>query len=94
MSEIARGQAEAGTMIDGEREEWAFDLNEFFAVNENGHFLHNVDVDRFLDALTTQKKYPFSTPELRDELNCGRRASEAACGRAFRGAGPCRGIRS
>ena len=68
MSEIARGQAEAGTMIDGEREEWAFDLNEFFAVNENGHFLHNVDVDRFLDALTTQKKYPFSTPELRDEL--------------------------
>lgn len=68
MSEIVRGEVEAGTMIDGEQEEWAFDLNEFFAVNENGHFLHNVDVDRFLDALTTQKKYPFSTPALRQEL--------------------------
>ena len=54
--------------IDGETVEYAFDLNEFFATNENGYFLHNDDVDRFLNALTTQKKFPFSTPELRDEL--------------------------
>lgn len=29
---------------------------------------HNDSVDRFLNALTMQKKFPFSTPELRDEL--------------------------
>ena len=68
MSEIVRGEVEAGTEIDDEGEEYAFDLNEFFAVNANGHFVHGDDVDRFLDALTTQKKFPFSTPELRDEL--------------------------
>ncbi len=26
---------------------YAFDLNEFFATNENGYFLHNSDVDHF-----------------------------------------------
>lgn len=68
MSEIALDKAEAGIEIDGENTAYAFDLNEFFATNERGHFLHNGDVDRFLDALTIQKKFPFSTPELRNEL--------------------------
>ena len=68
MSEMVQTKAEAGIDIDGESEEYTFDLNEFFATNGNGHFEHNDDVDRFLDALTTQKKYPFSTSELRDEL--------------------------
>ena len=68
MSEIIRAEVESGIEINGEEEEYAFDLNEFFATNERGHFKHNEDVDRFLDALTVQKKFPFSTPELRDEL--------------------------
>lgn len=68
MSEIALNKAEAGIEIDGEDTAYAFDLNEFFATNAKGHFVHNDDVDRFLDALTTQRKFPFSTPELRDEL--------------------------
>lgn len=68
MSDIVLADVEAGTMIDGEETEYAFDLNEFFATNDRGHFIHDDDVDRFLDALTTKKKFPFSTPELRDEL--------------------------
>ena len=53
--------------VSEEFENYAFDLNEFFATN-NGRFVHNDSVDRFLDALTIQKKFPFSTPELRNEL--------------------------
>lgn len=68
MSDIVAGEIKHGMDIDGENVEYAFDLNEFFATNENGYFLHNDDVNRFLDALTTQKKFPFSTSELRDEL--------------------------
>lgn len=68
MSDIVAGEIKRGMDIDGETVEYAFDLNEFFATNENGYFLHNDDVNRFLDALTTQKKFPFSIPELRDEL--------------------------
>ncbi len=68
MSEIIRDQISQGIEIrDGETVEYAFDLNEFFRV-ENGRFVYNASVDRFLDALTTQKKFPFSTPELREEL--------------------------
>jgi len=68
MSDIVAGEVRRGCDIDGETVEYAFDLNEFFATNANGYFMHNEDVDRFLDALTTQRKFPFSTPELRDEL--------------------------
>lgn len=68
MSDIVAGEIKRGMDIDGETVEYAFDLNEFFATNENGYFLHNDDVNRFLDALTAQKKFPFSTSELRDEL--------------------------
>lgn len=68
MSDIVAGEIKRGMDIDGENVEYTFDLNEFFATNENGYFLHNEDVNRFLDALTTQKKFPFSTSELRGEL--------------------------
>jgi len=68
MSDIVMNEVTCGKEIDGETVEYAFDLNEFFATSDNGHFEHNEDVDKFLDALTTQKKYPFSTPELRGEL--------------------------
>ena len=68
MSDIIADKASHGIDLDGESVEYAFDLNEFFATDDNGHFKHNDEVGRFLDALTTQTKYPFSTPELRDEL--------------------------
>ena len=68
MSDVVLDEVRRGVDIDGETVEYAFDLNEFFATNANGYFLHNDDVDRFLDVLTTQKKFPFSTPELRGEL--------------------------
>ena len=70
MSEIIRDKLQAGADFndDGETEEYAFDLNEFFATNANGTFKYEADVDKFLDALVTQSKFPFSTPELRDEL--------------------------
>ncbi len=67
MSEIIRDELSQGIEIQGETEEYAFDLNEFFKV-ENGKFVHNSSVDKFLDALTVQTKFPFSTEDLRDEL--------------------------
>lgn len=68
MSEIIRDELSQGVEVNGETEEYAFDLNEFFATNERGFFVHNSSVDRFLDAMAKQTKFPFSTPELRDEL--------------------------
>ncbi|MBR5711603.1 MAG: DEAD/DEAH box helicase family protein [Thermoguttaceae bacterium] len=67
MSEIVRDEVEQGAVIDGESVEYAFDLNEFFRV-ENGRFVYEDSVDRFLEALTSQEKFPFSTQKLRDEL--------------------------
>lgn len=57
-----------GTQVDDEELPYYFDLNEFFAVNESGKFIYEADVIRFLDILTHNEKYPFSTPELRYEL--------------------------
>ncbi len=68
MSEIVKDELEQGIEIQGETEEYAFDLNEFFSTNAAGRFVHESSVDKFLDALTTQSKFPFSTPELRTEL--------------------------
>jgi superfamily II DNA or RNA helicase len=68
MSEIVREEIQEGVDIDGETEEYAFDLNEFFATNNTGRFVHDEAVNQFLDALTSSEKYPFSTPELRAEL--------------------------
>ena len=69
MSDIVRDRVERGIeLAEADVEEFAFDLNEFFATNESGKFVHDADVDKFLDALTRQEKFPFSTAELRDEL--------------------------
>lgn len=69
MSDIVRDKAKKGINIDDNGTvEFAFDLNEFFATNESGKFVHESDVDKFLDALTRQEKFPFSTPALRNEL--------------------------
>lgn len=67
MSEIIRDEASKGIDINGKTEEYAFDLKEFFAV-KNGKFLHDESVTKFLDSLTTQTKFPFSTDKLRNEL--------------------------
>lgn len=69
MSEIVREDIKQGIEINGETVEYAFDLNEFFRVMDNGQFVYNDSVDRFLNALTEQEKFPFSTPELRNKLN-------------------------
>lgn len=50
-------------------DEYAFDLNEFFATEENGKFIHEEEIIKFLHALSTQEKYPYSTQELRVELS-------------------------
>ena len=69
MSDIVRDRVRKGIeLADDDIEEFAFDLNEFFKTNESGKFVHDTDVDKFLDAMTQQDKFPFSTPELRDEL--------------------------
>lgn len=69
MSDIVRDRVKRGIeLADDDIEEFAFDLNEFFKTNESGKFVHDADVDKFLDALTRQEKFPFSTPELRNEL--------------------------
>lgn len=68
MSEIVRDELSQGVEINGETEEYAFDLNEFFAVDGSGRFVYESSVDKFLDALTLKTKFPFSTDELRNEI--------------------------
>lgn len=71
MSDIVLDRAMQGADFDddGENEAFCWDLNEFFETNASGNFVHDKEVDKFLDALTTQEKFPFSTEELRAELN-------------------------
>lgn len=68
MSEIVKDELSQGVEINGETEEYAFDLNEFFSTSSSGKFIHESSVDKFLDALTKQEKFPFSTDDLRNEL--------------------------
>lgn len=70
MSDIVLEKVAQGADFDndGDNEAYAFDLNEFFMTNESGNFIHDKEVDKFLDTLTTQTKFPFSTEELRNEL--------------------------
>ena len=60
-------------LSEDENAEYAFDLNEFFHAyydeNEKVHkFVYENDVKKFLDCLTRNEKFPFSTKKLRDEL--------------------------
>lgn len=70
-STMIREKIEKGLDLSGEdgTVDYAFDLNEFFATDERGKFIHEDEIKKFLHALTTQEKYPFSTPELRQELS-------------------------
>lgn len=51
--------------FDDDGREWAFDLGEFFKTDKDGNFIHGKAVDKFLDALSSNKKFPFS-PDFRD----------------------------
>ena len=58
-----------GQTIGDTNYDFAFDLNEFFSVEEGKTtFKHEKDVKRWLERLTKNEKYPFSTPALRKEL--------------------------
>ena len=69
MSDIVREQVKQGLDLDEEGSiDYAFDLNEFFKTKEDGKFEHEADVRKFLQALATQEKFPFSTEELRKAM--------------------------
>ena len=68
ISEMTANAVNAGVDIDDSTYDYAFDLNEFFATDSQNRFIHEADVKAFLRNLTTNEKYPFSTPELRNEL--------------------------
>lgn len=69
MSPIIEGKLSQGAAIsEDDYADFAFDLNEFFSTDERGVFKYKDSIEKFLDALTTQEKYPFSTPGLRAEL--------------------------
>lgn len=68
ISEMTAADINDGIDIDGENHDYSFDLNGFFATNSRHKFIREADVKAFLHNLTTNEKYPFSTPELRNEL--------------------------
>ncbi|PAK80973.1 Eco57I restriction-modification methylase domain-containing protein [Lentilactobacillus parakefiri] len=68
MSPMITDYVNQGAQINGDNIDYAFDLNEFFATNQNGHFIHEMDIKKWLDTLTHNEKYPFSTKELRNKL--------------------------
>ena len=68
ISPMLTDEINQGAQIDGEDHDYAFDLNEFFDTDENGHLKYKKEVKKWLDTLTANEKYPFSTPEFRSEL--------------------------
>ncbi|MDR0950845.1 MAG: Eco57I restriction-modification methylase domain-containing protein [Candidatus Ancillula sp.] len=68
MSQMITDEVNQGAEINGENIDYAFDLNEFFETTDSGKFVHELDVKKWLDTLTQNEKYPFSTKELRTEL--------------------------
>ena len=70
LSNMVYEQAQRGIDLSGEDDsvDYAFDLNEFFSTNERGTFIHEQEIEKFLHALSSNEKYPYSTPRLRDEL--------------------------
>jgi len=68
MSQMITDTVNKGAEIDGKNIDFAFDLNEFFATKADGKFIHEVEIKKWLDTLTRNEKYPYSTPQLRAEL--------------------------
>ena len=67
ISQMIIDEVNKGVEIDDEERDYAFDLNEFFKA-KNEKFEYENEVKEFLKNLSTNKKYPFSTPKLREEL--------------------------
>lgn len=68
MSKIIEQEVAKGISIDEETNlDYAFDLNEFFSTKDNGSFVYEEDVIRFLDNLHTGK-FPFAASEHQQEL--------------------------
>lgn len=68
LSQMMVDKVNQGAKVDEEEIPYFFDLNEFFSTKDSGKFTYEADVIKFLDSLGKNEKYPFSTPELRDEL--------------------------
>ena len=70
MSEVERDRQKqgAGFDVDGENEAYSFALIEFFATKSDGSFKYDEAVERFLEALAGQEKFPFSTEAFRREV--------------------------
>lgn len=69
MSKMITDEVNQGLELEKETNvDFAFDLNEFFATKDDGKFVHEADIVKWLNTLTCNEKYPFSTPELRNEL--------------------------
>ncbi|MFB3224892.1 Eco57I restriction-modification methylase domain-containing protein [Exiguobacterium sp. PHA03] len=69
MSKMIEDEVTAGLTIEEEKNvDYAFDLNEFFRVKENGRFEYEESVVRFLDNLSSGR-FPFSEKQYRNELN-------------------------
>lgn len=69
MSKMVEEEVSQGVKLEEEKNvDYAFDLNEFFRVKENGRFEYEVSVVRFLDNLSTGK-FPFSENQYRSELS-------------------------
>ena len=68
ISDVTAKQIEEGIDVNGENIPPVFEFNDFLATNSKGEFKREADVWRFLSTLTENEGYPFSTPELRDEL--------------------------
>ncbi|MGI6260118.1 MAG: Eco57I restriction-modification methylase domain-containing protein [Anaerolineaceae bacterium] len=69
MSKIVEQKLAKGMSIENEENiDYAFDLNEFFSTRDDGKFVYEDDVIRFLDNLHTGK-FPFAENEYQQELN-------------------------
>lgn len=69
MSKMIEDEVTAGLQIEDETNiDYAFDLNEFFRVKDNGKFEYEESVIKFLDNLSSGK-FPFSEKQYRNELN-------------------------
>lgn len=68
MSQMISDKVNQGADIDGNNVDSAFDLNEFFATDDKGKFIREKAVKKWLNTLSNNEKYPFSTKELRDEI--------------------------
>jgi superfamily II DNA or RNA helicase len=48
--------------------EYAYKLNKFFEANKSNEFIHRAEVNKFLDALTSEGKFPLSSKKNREAL--------------------------